>query len=58
MDASPAQWRSRATLLAAIPLLSHRTVTEVAGFLGYATPASFCYAFRRAFGMPPSVLRG
>ncbi len=57
VGASPAQWRLRAALLAAIPLLGHRTVGEVAGFLGYATPASFSYAFHRAFGMPPSALR-
>ncbi|GAA1316481.1 helix-turn-helix transcriptional regulator [Leucobacter albus] len=54
---SPAAWRARARLLAAIPLLAHQTVTEVAALLGYATPAAFSYAFARAFGAPPSALR-
>ncbi|MFD8025008.1 AraC family transcriptional regulator [Streptomyces lavendulae] len=55
--ASPAAWRSRARLLASIPLLRHRTVTEVATLLGYASPAAFSYAFARAFGVPPSSMR-
>lgn len=53
---SPAAWRSRARLLAAIPLLRHQSVTEVAGRLGYATPAAFSYAFTRAFHTAPSRL--
>ena len=53
---SPAAWRSRARLLAAIPLLRHQSVTEVAAWLGYATPAAFSYAFSRAFHVPPSRL--
>ncbi len=57
VGSSPAQWRARAVLLAAIPLLSHRPVTEVAGFLGYSTPAAFSHAFSQAFGMSPSSLR-
>ncbi|MEV7414775.1 helix-turn-helix transcriptional regulator [Streptomyces sp. NPDC089919] len=54
---SPASWRARARLLAAIPLLRHRTVTEVATLLGYASPAAFSYAFTRTFGTPPSTLK-
>lgn len=54
---SPAAWRSRARLLASIPLLRHQTVTEVATLLGYASPAAFSYAFTRAFGTPPSSMR-
>ncbi|MFF4369025.1 helix-turn-helix domain-containing protein [Streptomyces sp. NPDC001594] len=54
---SPAAWRSRARLLASIPLLRHRTVTEVATVLGYASPAAFSYAFTRAFDVPPSSMR-
>ncbi|MFE1409230.1 AraC family transcriptional regulator [Streptomyces sp. NPDC085524] len=54
---SPAAWRSRARLLAAIPLLRHKPVTEVATLLGYASPAAFSYAFTRAFGVPPSSMR-
>ena len=53
---SPATWRSRARLLAAIPFLRHQSVTEVAGRLGYATPAAFSYAFTRVFGIAPSRL--
>ncbi|WP_030690771.1 helix-turn-helix domain-containing protein [Streptomyces globisporus] len=51
---SPAVWRSRARLLAAVPLLRTATVTEVSGRLGYASPAAFTAAFTRAFGTPPS----
>ncbi|MEU6375059.1 helix-turn-helix transcriptional regulator [Streptomyces sp. NPDC046909] len=51
---SPAVWRSRARLLAAVPLLRTASVSEVAGRLGYASPAAFTAAFTRAFGMPPS----
>ncbi|MEU6624996.1 helix-turn-helix transcriptional regulator [Streptomyces litmocidini] len=51
---SPAVWRSRARLLAAVPLLRTATVTEVSGQLGYASPAAFTAAFTRAFGTPPS----
>ncbi|MFE2322660.1 AraC family transcriptional regulator [Streptomyces sp. NPDC059385] len=54
---SPAAWRSRARLLASIPLLRHKTVTEVATLLGYASPAAFSYAFTRAFDVPPSSMR-
>ncbi|MFI1198514.1 AraC family transcriptional regulator [Streptomyces sp. NPDC020883] len=51
---SPALWRSRARLLAAVPLLRTASVSEVAGRLGYASPAAFTAAFTRAFGLPPS----
>ncbi len=51
---SPAAWRARARLLAAVPLLRHQSVTEVAGRLGYATPAAFSYAFTRIFHTAPS----
>lgn len=50
----PATWRSRARLLASLPLLQSRSVTSVAGQLGYASPAAFTAAFTRAFGAPPS----
>ncbi|MFK0291976.1 AraC family transcriptional regulator [Streptomyces sp. NPDC090442] len=51
---SPAVWRARARLLAAVPWLRDGTVSEVAGRLGYASPAAFTAAFTRAFGLPPS----
>ncbi|MEU8033389.1 helix-turn-helix transcriptional regulator [Streptomyces sp. NPDC049099] len=51
---SPAVWRTRARLLAAVPLLRTASVTEVSGRLGYASPAALTAAFTRAFGMPPS----
>ncbi|MFE7312132.1 AraC family transcriptional regulator [Streptomyces sp. NPDC057555] len=51
---SPALWRARARLLAAVPLLRTATVSEVAGHLGYASPAAFTAAFTRTFGLPPS----
>ncbi|MDH6197481.1 AraC-like DNA-binding protein/mannose-6-phosphate isomerase-like protein (cupin superfamily) [Mycobacterium frederiksbergense] len=51
---SPAVWRRRARLLAAVPLLRGATVTEVANRLGYATPAAFTAAFTAEFGLPPS----
>ncbi|MGW8374792.1 helix-turn-helix transcriptional regulator [Streptomyces sp. ODS28] len=55
---SPAVWRSRARLLAAVPLLRTASVGDVAGRLGYATPAAFTAAFTRAFGVPPSRFSG
>ncbi|MGW4320477.1 AraC family transcriptional regulator [Streptomyces sp. NPDC004684] len=54
---SPAAWRARARLLAAIPLLRHKSVTEVSALLGYSSPAAFSYAFSRAFSVPPSSLK-
>jgi len=53
---SPAAWRARARLLAAIPLLRQRTITQVATQLGYSSPAAFTAAFSRTFGTPPSAL--
>ncbi|MEV8604619.1 helix-turn-helix transcriptional regulator [Streptomyces griseoviridis] len=55
---SPAGWRARARLLAALPLLRSATVTEVAGRLGYASPAAFTAAFTRLVGAPPSRFHG
>jgi len=51
---SPANWRAHARLLAALPLLHSASVTDVAGRLGYGSPAAFTAAFTRAFGAPPS----
>ncbi|MBH5131129.1 helix-turn-helix transcriptional regulator [Streptomyces salinarius] len=51
---SPAVWRGRARLLAAVPLLRSDSVSGVAGRLGYASPAAFTAAFTRTFGVPPS----
>ncbi|MFJ6216040.1 AraC family transcriptional regulator [Streptomyces sp. NPDC092296] len=51
---SPAVWRTRARLLAAVPLLRTASVSEVSSRLGYASPAAFTAAFTRAFGLPPS----
>ncbi|MGB4136902.1 MAG: helix-turn-helix transcriptional regulator [Microbacterium sp.] len=53
---SPAAWRTRAVLLAAIPMLHHRTVSRVAADLGYSSPSAFTVAFTREFGTPPSRL--
>ncbi|MFE1034342.1 AraC family transcriptional regulator [Streptomyces sp. NPDC058807] len=51
---SPAVWRARARLLAAVPMLRTGSVSAVSGRLGYASPAAFTAAFTRAFGAPPS----
>jgi AraC-like DNA-binding protein/quercetin dioxygenase-like cupin family protein len=53
---SPAAWRLRARLLAAIPMLRSQPVTRVATSLGYASPAAFSYAFSHEFGMSPSAV--
>lgn len=53
---SPAAWRTRARLVASVPLLRTSTVTQVASRLGYSSPASFTAAFSRAFGFAPSTL--
>lgn len=49
----------RATMERARTLLvrTDRPVAEIAGALGYATSASFAYAFRRSTGMLPSEFR-
>lgn len=54
---SPSAWRTRARLLAAIPLLRHQPVSTVATRLGYSSPASFSYAFTHSFEVAPSTLR-
>lgn len=54
---SPAAWRVRARLLAAVPLLRQHSVSQVAGRLGYATPSAFSYAFARAFDVAPSSIK-
>jgi AraC-like DNA-binding protein/mannose-6-phosphate isomerase-like protein (cupin superfamily) len=54
---SPASWRVKARLLAAVPRLRDESVTTVAASLGYASPAAFSYAFSRAFAVAPSALR-
>jgi AraC-like DNA-binding protein len=51
---SPAAWRGHARLLAGLRMLPGSSVTDVAGRLGYATPAGFTAAFTRAFGAPPT----
>lgn len=51
---SPAVWRARARLLAAVPMLRTASVSEVGGRLCYASPAAFTAAFTRTFGLPPS----
>lgn len=53
----PAGWRVRARLLSSLPALRRASVTDVAGRLGYATPAAFTAAFSKAFGAPPSRFR-
>ncbi|MGI5489980.1 AraC family transcriptional regulator [Microtetraspora malaysiensis] len=55
---SPAVWRTRARLVASVPLLRTSTITQVASRLGYSSPASFTAAFSRAFGFAPSTLGG
>ncbi|WP_329454150.1 AraC family transcriptional regulator [Streptomyces sp. NBC_01497] len=51
---SPAAWRGRARLLAAVPLLRTASVSDVGARIGYASPAAFTAAFTRVFGAPPS----
>ncbi|MFC7466906.1 helix-turn-helix domain-containing protein [Actinomadura keratinilytica] len=38
--------------------MRQRSVTEVSGRAGYASPAAFTAAFTRSFGMPPSRFAG
>jgi transcriptional regulator GlxA family with amidase domain len=56
LGVSPAAWRTRTRLLAAVPLLPERTVTQVACLPGYSSPASFTAAFSRTLGVAPSAL--
>lgn len=37
---------------------SERTLTEIAGDLGFSSPSHFTNSFRNTFGVPPSRLRG
>ncbi|SCE47141.1 Helix-turn-helix domain-containing protein, partial [Streptomyces sp. IgraMP-1] len=57
-DRAPPSSAGRARLLAAVPLLRERSVTEVSGRAGYASPAAFTAAFTRSFGTPPSRFAG
>ncbi len=54
---SAAAWRTRARLLVSLPMLITANVTEVAGRLGYSSPAAFTAAFTKAMGSPPSAFR-
>ncbi len=48
------QWRRRARILAAVPMLAAgESVTRVANTVGYASPSSFVSAFRSELGAPP-----
>jgi len=48
------QWRQRARLLAALPLLERGdTVTDVALACGYESTSSFIASFRQFFGCTP-----
>ncbi|MEV0373995.1 helix-turn-helix transcriptional regulator [Streptomyces sp. NPDC050636] len=50
------QWRTRARLQAAMPLLAAgATVAAVAARVGYASPSAFVAAFRRTVGVPPGT---
>lgn len=55
LGTSPAAWRARARLIAAVPLLREHSVTGTATRLGYSSPAAFTAAFTRTFGHPPSA---
>ncbi|MFT4124583.1 MAG: AraC family transcriptional regulator [Microbacteriaceae bacterium] len=51
-----AEWRVRARLDAALPLLAQGVpVSEIAGRVGYTTATGFIAAFRRQFGHPPTA---
>jgi AraC-like DNA-binding protein len=50
-----AAWRQRVRLLSAVEaLMQGAPVGEVARTSGYASPSAFTFAFRKAFGRPPS----
>jgi AraC-like DNA-binding protein len=52
------QWRTRLRLVESIERLARgESVTEVALDLGYSSPSSFAYAFRRHLGEPPHSYR-
>lgn len=49
------EWKKRVRLLESIVMLkNNRSVTQVALDMGYSSPASFTFAFRQMFGMPPT----
>ncbi|OAT75919.1 AraC family transcriptional regulator [Mangrovibacter phragmitis] len=49
------EWKQKMRLLDAVILLkNNHSVTQVALDLGYSSIASFTYAFRQMFGVPPS----
>jgi AraC-like DNA-binding protein len=52
-----ARWRERACVLHALPLLAAHPVAEVAGTLGYESPAAFTTMFTRLLGSPPRSYR-
>jgi AraC-like DNA-binding protein len=53
------EWRTRARLTLALRLLlTDASVTSIASSVGYATTSSFCAAFHRAMGAPPTAFRG
>lgn len=56
----PSQWLRQARLIKAVAELAQGcSVSSVALDLGYSTPSSFTYMFRKALGVPPSqFLRG
>lgn len=52
------QWRQRACVLHALPLLAaDRPVADVAATLGYESPAAFSTMFTRLLGAPPKDYR-
>ena len=49
------EWKKRVRLLESVVMLkNNRSVTQVALDLGYSSPASFTFAFRQMFGVPPT----
>ncbi|WP_413724082.1 helix-turn-helix domain-containing protein [Sodalis sp. RH16] len=49
------EWKKRMRLLESVIMLkNNRSVTQVALDLGYSGTASFSYAFRQMFGVPPT----
>ncbi|MEH2921630.1 helix-turn-helix domain-containing protein [Samsonia erythrinae] len=49
------EWKKRMRLLESVVMLkNNRSVTQVALDLGYASTASFTFAFRQMFGVPPT----
>jgi AraC-like DNA-binding protein len=52
------EWRTRARVLAALPLLADGTpVSVVAGRVGFGSSSSLGAAFRRVLGQPPSAFQ-